>query len=72
MGSLMEQIHGYKAPTPLTDDRIIEIAKRGSFRVSLRHRDISLQKQCNALVRDGKLIKIGRVKREIIYKIKGN
>lgn len=53
---------------PMDDDDIIRIAKRnGRFNVSLRWRDIPLQKQCNRLVREGKLQKVGRVKREIRY-----
>lgn len=49
-------------------NRILDIAKRnGRFNVSLRWRDIPLQRECNALVREGKLAKVGRIKREIVY-----
>lgn len=52
----------------LTDEKILQLAKiKGDFRVSLRWRDTPLQKQCNALVKSGKLINIGRRKREIVY-----
>jgi hypothetical protein len=51
---------------------ILEIAKRnGRFNVSLRWRDIPLQKKCNALVRDGLLQRVGRIKREIVYVLPG-
>lgn len=48
--------------------KIIDLTKRnGRFNVSLRWRDIPLQKQCNAMVKDGLLQKVGRLKREIVY-----
>ncbi len=53
---------------PMIDADILRITRRnGCFNVSLRWRDIPLQKQCNRLVKEGKLVKVGRVKREIRY-----
>jgi len=50
------------------DTNIIALTKRnGRFNVSLRWRDIPLQKECNALVKQGLLKKVGRIKREIVY-----
>jgi len=52
----------------LQTTNIVEITKRnGRFNVSLRWRDIPLQRQCNALVKQGLLKKVGRVRREIVY-----
>lgn len=52
----------------MESEKILAITKRNQrFNVSLRWRDIPLQKACNALVREGKLQKVGRVRREIVY-----
>lgn len=49
-------------------EKILAITMRNKrFNVSLRWRDVSLQKACNALVKEGKLQKVGRVRREIVY-----
>lgn len=49
-------------------EQIINITKRnGKFCVSLRWRDIPLQKICNELVKEDKLKKVGRLGREIVY-----
>ena len=41
--------------------------KNGKFCVSLRWKDIPLQRECNELVKQGLLKKVGRIKREIVY-----
>lgn len=52
----------------IEDGHIINIANEyGKFCVSLRWRDINLQKQCNRLCKEGYLKNIGRAKREIIF-----
>lgn len=52
----------------MSDDDILAItARQGRFNVSLRWRDIPLQKQCNALVKNRRLQKVGRIRREIVY-----
>lgn len=56
----------------MTKEQILFIARfSGRFNVSLRWRDLPLQRQCNALVKDGLLQKVGRVKKEIVYLLPG-
>jgi hypothetical protein len=56
----------------MTQEQILRIIKQhGKFCVSLRWRDIPLQKLCNTLVKDNVLHKVGRLGREIVYVAKG-